>query len=215
MLSSSIRKRIIPASIAQGIKITNWRGRLSFHHVDLVPDALKEHAGLSRPLIILADGAHNPASSGTLSAYVSGLFSLMARNGSANLLPFSVTYVLALSHSPPKTPFQTLSPLLALSSPTTHRNVRVAVLRFTPPEGMPWVHSVPPSELQQVVRGLIPGAEVWAAEDEDVHDGQLLRALSWVSKMQGSEGGLVVLAGSLYLVADLYRLMDDGLLVSL
>jgi folylpolyglutamate synthase len=206
MLSPDIRGRITPISITQGIKATNWRGRLSFHHLNIVPSA---QGNTGRPLILLADGAHNPASSATLSAYISDLFSLLMYNEPADQAPRSVTYVLALSHSPPKTPFQTLSPLLA--PPPGCTNVRVAVLGFTPPEGMPWVHSVPPSELQRVVRNLMPNADVWSAEDdEDAHSRQLLRALTWASKMQGSEEGLVVLAGSLYLVADLYRLINEG-----
>jgi len=80
---------------------------------------------------------------------------------------------------------------------------------------MPWVPSVPPCELQRVVRGITTETDIWAAEDdEDAHAEQLLRALKWARKMQGSEEGLVVVAGSLYLVADLYRLMSDGVLVS-
>jgi len=56
------------------------------------------------PLPILVDGAHNPASAHTLGAYISDL-------QSPTIAP--ITYILALSHSPPKTPYDTLTPILA------------------------------------------------------------------------------------------------------
>jgi folylpolyglutamate synthase len=70
---------------------------------------------------------------------------------------------------------------------------------------MPWVKSVPPSSLREVVTQLVPDAEVWAAEDDMPESSQLTSALQWAAR-SGKEG-LVVLAGSLYLVADFYRFL--------
>lgn len=193
-----LKNRVTPDTIAKGIKSTRWPGRLSFHTVSLGHPA--------QPLVVLADGAHNPASSATLGSYLTRLLSLVENDKTIN-----ITYILALSHSPPKTPLQTLSPILP---PTLPRNsnlnvqVNVAVLRFTPPEGMPWVKSVPPSSLRDVITDLVPTAKVWVAEDEKIDSSQLVRALEWAA--EGGREGLVVLAGSLYLVADFYRVLGKG-----
>ncbi|KAJ3816506.1 Mur ligase [Lentinula raphanica] len=187
--------RITPEIIARGLASVSWPGRLSFHsiHSDL-------HDPTSSKLLVLADGAHNPASSAMLSNYLSEYCnSSFTANESITL-----TYILALSHSPPKTPLQTLSPLLpATLSPKLAVKHRVAVLRFTPPEGMPWVKSVAPSVLCAVVRDLCPTAELWAGDDDKTND--LPAALKWAANSSGPH--LVVVAGSLYLVADFYRIL--------
>ena len=135
----------------------------------------------------------------------------------------SLTYVLALSHSPPKTPAQTLTPLLALDPDALGAHVRVvtrvALVRFSPPAGMPWVHSERPSDLRGTVAALLPDADVWTPEREDEGAGgpQLRAALNWAAERHRADAesddceseGLVVVAGSLYLVADFYRLLRE------
>ncbi|KAJ6621835.1 Mur ligase [Mycena sp. CBHHK59/15] len=140
---ASIRGRFTNDSIALGIKNVRWPGRL--------------------PLVVLADGAHNPGSSKTLAAYLSHLSTLLQESPSSAPRPICLTYILALSHSPPKTPLETLSPLLPFkpSAANIQATVNVALLHFTPPDGMPWVKSVPPSDLQEVVKSLAPGVDTW------------------------------------------------------
>jgi folylpolyglutamate synthase len=70
---------------------------------------------------------------------------------------------------------------------------------------MPWVKSVPPSDLRDVVTHLVPSAKVWVAEDVSTDSSQLTRALEWAA--ESGRNGLVILAGSLYLVADFYRIL--------
>ncbi|KIK00341.1 hypothetical protein K443DRAFT_100614 [Laccaria amethystina LaAM-08-1] len=196
-----LQSHITPQVVAQGIKETRWPGRLSFH---VVP------ASDNRSLVVLADGAHNPASSATLGAYVTELLSSLSTSSSQTRI--TITYILALSHSPPKTPLQTLLPLLP---PKLNSNIRaaveVAVLRFSPPEGMPWVKSVSLQELAGVVRQLVPRGDVWVADDDEDPSQQLEKAVEWAGttrrNAEEGEGHLVVLAGSLYLVADFYRLL--------
>jgi dihydrofolate synthase len=186
-----LRDRITPEVVAQGISQVSWPGRLSFHSIPRNIDDPK-----SQKMLVLADGAHNPASSAALSRYLTEY---------RNSLPASnitITYILSLSHSPPKTPLQTLSPLLPPSFSSV--NVRVAVLRFTPPEGMPWVKSVPPSTLYSVVQDLCPTAELWKGGEDKTDD--LPAALRWAANF--SDPQLTVVAGSLYLVADFYRLIE-------
>ncbi|KAI6030886.1 Mur ligase [Pisolithus orientalis] len=198
---------ITPETVRAGIECASWPGRLSFHTMPrpVTPGSIGD------PLVLLVDGAHNPASSEALASYISNLTTHIPSLSRT----LHITYILALSHSPPKTPEQTLFPLLPprcrTSKPVT---VSVAVLRFHPPDGMPWVKSVAPSALRAAVSGLVPNADVWATQDDDPADNQLQRALEWTELQANKirdEGGehLAVLAGSLYLVADFYRLMEQ------
>jgi folylpolyglutamate synthase len=188
---TAIRGRFTNEGIARGIRSVQWPGRLSFHALD------------SPLLLVLADGAHNPASAKTLAAYISHLATL--HRDSTPSRPISLTYILALSHSPPKTPRETLAPLLPFNAPQGLQvDVSVALLPFTPPEGMPWVKAVPPTELQEAVNSLMPEVKTWVDATET--PGGLRRALDWAATQRGDRDGLVVLAGSLYLVADFYRL---------
>ena len=103
--------------------------------------------------------------------------------------------------------------------------ISVGLLRFTPPEGMPWIKCVPPTEVEEVVKGLIPDANILvvpdvADVDAKVEDGPpkesaLENALRWAAgkRKENEEDGveqanLIVLAGSLYIVADFYRFLD-------
>ncbi|KAI0771139.1 Mur ligase [Trametes elegans] len=217
-----LQDRITPVTVARGIRNTRWPGRLSYHTLQLPSESPTDSAG-SRRVLVLADGAHNPASATALADYLSDV---LAQRASPDR-PFTLTYVLGLSHSPPKTPVQTLAPLFALGARFPVR-LGAALLRFTPPEGMPWVRAEPPSELRAAVASFVPrlspssglaflpGSEDTGADMEDPAQA-LERALRWAAGRSGGRGGegsqedggdaLVVLAGSLYLVADFYRLL--------
>jgi len=133
-------------------------------------------------------------------------------------ITISITYILALSHSVPTKTHSTLLPLLSpaiLNHRSSNLRVKmnVALVRFTPPGGMPWVQSVPPSELRRVVLEVAPGASTWAPDDDALTEGHLSDALTWAAIKHkqdvGENGeGFIVLAGSLYLVADLYRFLN-------
>lgn len=209
-----IATRITPETVARGIQTTRWPGRLSFHTVAVPETKAIQH---SRSLTVLADGAHNPASSATLGKFIMSLLDLCTPQSDAPPVTISLTYILALSHSPPKKPSDTLAPLFSPSILSHASNVRVkmnvALIEFTPPEGMPWVKSVPPSELRQVVLDAAPGVPTWEPGNGISVDKHLSDALAWAAARHeqdvGQNGeGLVVLAGSLYLVADLYRFMN-------
>ncbi|OAX42127.1 Mur ligase [Rhizopogon vinicolor AM-OR11-026] len=194
--------------IQTGIRNATWRGRLSFHQLTL-------SSPIPRAINVLVDGAHNPASSETLVSYISTLITMLDSNPQARIL--RLTYILALSHSPPKTTKETLAPLLTFRTGTRLLiETKVATVRFTPPEGMPWVNSVSPSEIAATVREVLPGVGLWVAPDESEIRGQLEGALEWgtteepgIVGIEGEDGvqQLVVVAGSLYLVADFYRLL--------
>ncbi|KAI0081591.1 Mur ligase [Panus rudis PR-1116 ss-1] len=216
-----VKSRIDVEAVRRGIQSVEWPGRLSFHTLRLpltTPQAKEEE------LLVVADGAHNPASAAVLSEYIDELLSRVLSVPASNQpRRITLTYLLALSHSPPKTPLQTLSPLLppSLSKSkeglpnTVELKLNIACLRFTPPDGMPWVKSVPPQELRQVISSLTPEARVWTPpHTEDKPEGQLEEAFEWAYDRLQEEGesgklgeGLVIVAGSLYLVADFYRLL--------
>ena len=200
------RSKITPSTIAAGVRSTTWAGRLSFHDVPLSRlrfpgNRTKDHG---ESLVVLVDGAHNPASASVLTSYLSHLLESTPFGGSEEEL--NLTFLLALSHSPPKTPLQTLSPLLSFRRPANVKiNVRAAALEFTPVEGMPWVLPVPSSEIRDVIRGIDEDISLWTPQDEERES--VANALSWAHGEQQKYGGkgIVCIAGSLYLVADFYR----------
>lgn len=209
-------------NIQNGVARVRWPGRLSFHKILVPLKTLPSVPGEKQgQMLILADGAHNPASAETLGAYIDQLLTqaLSSRTAPTPDRRITLTYLLALSHSPPKTPIQTLTPLILPKIRNkfrdVHFDVNVGLLRFSTPDGMPWIKSVPPSELREVVSGLVPDATVWVPNVEDDPVGQLSEAIEWASERQrGQDGvvdeGLVVVAGSLYLVADLYRILGTS-----
>lgn len=209
-----LKGRIQPDAVSRGIQGVIWPGRLSYHQITL--PAREDIVAASAKITVLVDGAHNPASSATLARHISDV---IARTSSEETLaskePLNLTFILALSHSPPKTAYHTFRPLLPLPASPDQVKVRVALVRFTPPEGMPWVKSVPPSGLQSAIQSLAEDVEVWAAPDvEDGGPRQLEHALQWIAarpKTNSNGRELVVVAGSLYLVADLYRLYPESL----
>lgn len=220
ILPFDIHTRITPVTVARGIELAKWPGRLSFHTISL-PLAPSSEPALDQPsrsFTVLADGAHNPASAETLGGFIQSLLSLSATRSNTRPMSISLTYILALSHSPSKSPLQTLLPLFSTrmfsNLPNLRLIVNAALVRFTSPEGMPWVKSVAPSELQHAVAELAPGVGTWVPDDTDPSEGQLSRALTWAAtighekNIEGSNERLLVVAGSLYLVADLYRFMD-------
>lgn len=196
----NLREHITKTSVAEGIARTTWPGRLSFHTLSL----------RSKPLLVLADGAHNPASSATLASALSSFLSNRTPDR-----PLTLTYLLALSHSPPKTPKATLAPLFEflreLNCPV---NVNVALLRFTIPDGMPWITAVSHEVLRATIQELAPSATIWPAEDDRTKDlnpvDETRAALDWAAERVSPEtDALVVVAGSLYLVADFYRILPE------
>jgi folylpolyglutamate synthase/dihydrofolate synthase len=245
--SASLKDMIRLESVARGIKETKWPGRLSFHTVHLPSSTSTPNNAPPPPFLVLADGAHNPASAKTLGDYITHLLhqtivsttkedpNYQAARRKPNCLNLNITYILSLSHSPPKTPLQTLSPLFSPLGSTSHfggisasMTISVALLRFTSPEGMPWIKCVPPTEVEKVVKGLIPDANVWVVPDAadvdtkaengpsegEKSESALEKALRWAAGKRKEEdeieqANLVVLAGSLYLVADFYRFLDQ------
>ncbi|KIJ36401.1 hypothetical protein M422DRAFT_179387 [Sphaerobolus stellatus SS14] len=166
------------------------------------------------------------------------------------------TFILSLSHSPPKSPYDTLAALL-------QKGDNVAFVPFSPVEDMPWVKYVDLDEMERIGRRIVfeekeghghakgkgkspessksstpatptptsstpgtpntahtptpqshPGEVIVFSHPPFVSDADrdeltpLRQALEWANT-RVKPGEEVVLAGSLYLVADLYRLLQD------
>ena len=184
--------RITPETFAAGLAKTEWPGRLSFH---TLPNGKR----------ILVDGAHNQGSAQTLADFIP---TLLPGSSPANDT-LNLTYILGLSHSPPKLPLDTLAPLFSpslLSRLNPRMNVKIAALQFPPPDDMPWVIAESPSVIYDAVKACCPHAEFWSPVEGRAG---LSDALDWATNISGGDG-LIVLAGSLYLVADFYRFMNFG-----
>ena len=182
--------RITPGTFADGLAKTSWPGRLSFH---TLPNGKS----------ILVDGAHNRGSAQTLADFIATFLSSLPTTSNT----FNLTYILGLSHSPPKQPVDTLAPLFSpsiLSRKYPNVTVNVAALEFSSPDDMPWVKAEPPSVIYDAVKAHCPYARVWSPIEGKA---DFSNALDWASDLSGGDG-LVVLAGSLYLVADFYRYMN-------
>lgn len=188
--NASFSELLTPSAVTYGIGSVQWQGRLSFHRLPS-----------SKSLPVLVDGAHNSASAAALANYVSQIFS------NSTDPTIDITYILALSKSPPKTPHDVLSPmLLPLVQNNLKERVRlhVALLRFSTPDGMPWIRAVSPLEMAEVVKELVPGVDVWIATEGEQETKSLAAAVAW-AEGRAQDAGLVVVAGSLYLVSDFYR----------
>ncbi|KAI0304382.1 hypothetical protein B0F90DRAFT_1705259 [Multifurca ochricompacta] len=148
----------------------------------------------------IAAGVRSTSWAGRLSFHHVPLSRLRDQEG------LKLTFILALSHSPPKMPLQTLSPLLSFKRPREMEiSVSAAAIEFTPVEGMPWVQPVPSSEIREAIKNIDGNIKLWVpGEGERL---SVDNALLWTYERQRGKG-LVCLAGSLYLVADFYRFLN-------
>ncbi len=129
---------------------------------------------------LLLDGAHNAAAARLLSDYLESLPRRPRR------------FILSLSSSPTKSPHPILSPILRPGD-------EVHVVPFGPVENMPWIKPRSSSELSIVASELVGATGVvheWDSLD------CALRSLG-----EGKGDSCTVVAGSLYLVADVLRLL--------
>ncbi|KAF9281617.1 hypothetical protein BGZ68_006531 [Mortierella alpina] len=194
------KDRITDETIRQGIRDTAWPGRLQWIKAT---DAPREVRGK-----MLIDGAHNPAAAVALSAYISEYAATVSSTVSVSASRRPRTHwIMAFTKGKDiEEMFEILFPPLSSGEKRGQQDTFSAV-EFSPPEGMPWVSPIPSGEICQRLK----------AHQDRIHiqgESQLLvqgfgadlkAALQWVGN-QRQEDDLVVLCGSLYLVADLFRL---------
>ncbi|OAT08615.1 dihydrofolate synthetase Fol3 [Blastomyces gilchristii SLH14081] len=183
-----------------------------FQHIPKTPRAGRLHEVSLKPLIarkqpVLLDGAHNPQSAHVLCSYVDrNLRKQPCTRGNAHGSNHNVTWVIAASQG--KDTQELFSCMLKPGD-------NVAVVEFGPVDGMPWVRSVESAELLSVVRsGRVSMPNIARSEG---FGGNIVSALTWadeISKSSGcgrsGESGPMVVAGSLYLVSDVLRLLREA-----
>ncbi|KAK2764028.1 folylpolyglutamate synthase [Arachnomyces sp. PD_36] len=141
------------------------------------------HPLIERKEDILLDGAHNGQSAEVLSSYVERRLRPSGGN---------VTWVIAASRG---------KDLGELFHSLIKSGDNVATVRFGEVDGMPWVKSAKTSDLKAAIE-LIPGIGEVAHFKKDI-----LGGLRWASQI--SSGRPLVVAGSLYLVSDVLRLLRE------
>ena len=175
--------QISDRTLETGVSSAQWPGRCSW--VQWTDPSTRQN------LPILVDGAHNADSARRLRQYIDSLVIEPRR---------PVTFIISLSNSQGKTVESVLGPLLKPGD-------SVAAIAFsTPVEGMPWVSSVSNDAVSDSALSLVEErGKVWVGEGNGK---QAVRdALRWATADWDEKGpGLVVVCGSLYLVADVYRL---------
>lgn len=134
---------------------------------------------------ILLDGAHNVQSAEVLGQYVD----TKLRDESKK-----VTWVLAASQG---------KELEGIMKAILHKGDCVAAVRFGSVDGMPWVEAMATEDiLAAATTAGINTSQLHSAEND------LSDALRWAATV--ANGGPIVVAGSLYLVSDLLRLLRDA-----
>lgn len=129
---------------------------------------------------VLLDGAHNAQSAEVLGSYVD---SKLRGHG------FPVTWVLAFSKG---------KNLRELLSHMVRPGDNVIASRFSPVDGMPWVQSVGEEEILEAAGALDIPLQAHAVTDTK-------HALRWATQI--ANNGPLVVAGSLYQVSDVFRLL--------
>ncbi|EST06840.1 Folylpolyglutamate synthetase [Kalmanozyma brasiliensis GHG001] len=177
--------------VRESIGATHWPGRCSWHTID----------GMD----VLVDGAHNGASAKALREYVDSCLAARAvsqlvgsgekgKSKGRMQTQWQVIYIFAFSEG--KDYESMVRALLENPSHLVERQ-NVALTTFSPPEGMPWVRSVELTDGLRTLKGVANTVDVGEMRTFERVEG----ALEWAKGGQG----LVVVAGSLYLVADVYR----------
>ncbi|KAH8893387.1 FolC bifunctional protein [Thozetella sp. PMI_491] len=134
---------------------------------------------------VLLDGAHNPQSAEALAIFVDKHLRAPGQ---------PVTWILAASQG------KDMDGILGL---LLKPGDNVAAVKFEPVDGMPWVQPADPS-------GLLSVATSYGVTLADQHDGgdNISETLTWASQKAGT--GQIVIAGSLYLVSSILRLLRDA-----
>jgi folylpolyglutamate synthase len=135
--------------------------------------------------VVLLDGAHNVQSAEVLGSYVDNRLRKEASK---------VTWVLAASKG---------KELEGILKPLLHPGDCVAAVKFVPVDRMPWVEAMAPQDILAAASAC--GLDTTQLRDAD---NNLSDALRWAVTV--ADGGPLVIAGSLYLVSNVLRLLRDA-----
>ncbi|KAH0543611.1 hypothetical protein FGG08_002049 [Glutinoglossum americanum] len=135
---------------------------------------------------VLLDGAHNAQSAEVLGSYVDRKLRTTGQ---------SVTWVIATSRG---------KNLKGILQPLLKPEDNVAAVEFGSVDGMPWISPATAMSILKTAKGVLEGL------DGQRYDAgcDVLGALRWATEI--SAGGPLVIAGSLYLVSDVTRVLRDA-----
>ncbi|KAI1308752.1 folylpolyglutamate synthase [Mortierella claussenii] len=194
-------EKITNESIRKGMRQTIWPGRLQWIEKD---DAPKQVGGR-----MLVDGAHNPAAAVALRSYVDKCVATLPFSSVSTASRPRLHWIMAFTKGKDiEEMFDILFPTQRRQD-STHQRVKkdtFSAVEFSPPEGMPWVS---PIDSQEVCDRLRKQQQQEGQQESQLDmrafGPELMSALEWVGK-ERKDDDVVVLCGSLYLVADLFRL---------
>jgi folylpolyglutamate synthase/dihydropteroate synthase len=190
---------------------------------------MEGQSSISSSLHALVDGAHNSSAASALRQYfdtcLQHRISSSKQQQQHSISHITVTWILAFSQGKDiadivrnlfnsEQGVDNVTNRLAASGLDTRIEHKVACLQFTTPvEGMPWVSSVPADQVAEVITS--QARSVVEVQTFEALQQALQQALIWAfSQGDGKsiiEGrtNLVIIAGSLYLVSDVHRLLSS------
>jgi dihydrofolate synthase len=179
----NLPKKVTHHSIERGVLNTRWPGRLNFFQYRRSP---------TQTLTILVDGAHNPSSAIALRAFIDSL----------HIKSEDVCFIVALSHSPPKLPSDTLGEMIRPG------NTIIPTI-FSPVEDMPWVTPTKIQDIETACQHILgrTGTILRLPEEQSGRKESTKHLINALDQA-ADHSKVAVVAGSLYLIADLFRLVE-------
>jgi folylpolyglutamate synthase len=168
-----------PQLLASAVKKAYWPGRLQLLSIQPLT---------GRKQTILLDGAHNPQSVRALASYVNRKLRLDSK---------PVTWVLAVTEG---------KDLGSMLPELIQAHDKAVFTEFGPVDGMPWVKSAPALVLQDRTLEMLPAWQHSSqCKGSRISSGNLPLALKEASTLSNEDP--LVIAGSLYLVSDVLRML--------
>ena len=184
-----------PVLTAKGI-VPDWPALISAAATSVLPGRLQYlniRKLTGRTANVLLDGAHNPQSATILGHHVARIRNGSENDNTASVLPErSVAWVLAVSKG---------KDLRQMFSFLLRRGDSVVAVKFGSVDGMPWVV---PTSTDEICDAANDTASLRSCESASTVEEALRKA-----SVRAAEGPLVI-AGSLYLVSDVLRLLRDA-----
>ncbi|KAL0081540.1 Mur ligase [Phycomyces blakesleeanus] len=162
-----------------GMQKTTWPGRLDWITPETHPKLKRSDWDIPS---VLVDGAHNPPATNALRIHVDSLCSKYHLS--------RVIWILGATMG---------KDIEVMLKTLVQPNDIVYSVPFSQPSGMPWINCVNPMDISDCAKTLAAESQGF----QSLHD-----ALVKASSVLRHGRDLVVLCGSLYLVADFYRLLD-------
>lgn len=161
------------------------RGRLEWLSL---PSHLLPSSYRDQNIRALIDGAHNPQSASALASYVDKI--LRKSHNSPNQ---PITWLLAMKRG---------KEITTILQTLIREGDNVVTCSFGPVDGMPWVESLSAAEVAEQVQQLTSG-------NVDATSGSNI-AVAMERAVTLADGGPLCIAGSLYLVGDVMRLVQES-----